>query len=244
MNDCASSFPRKQLVVCAFHRPVKLDPSSLSVWAQIVLSHPSAVLWIISYEEYALQNLVRELESRSLSGRCSLLEPYFLVLIVCCRYIIAPKLPHDEQFIAKTRCDIFLDAVIYGAHGTAADAVWSGVPVLTIPSAQPQGRVAASLLLNHIFLSKDNADSAACRCLASGCTIARNSADALQLGRRLLARPAFLREMGICLHNAAASGSGIFDYVYWTLKALSGSRIAYEVAEHEESKKFHVIISK
>jgi predicted O-linked N-acetylglucosamine transferase (SPINDLY family) len=57
------------MVVCAFHRPVKLDPASLSTWAQIVLSHPSAILWVISYEEYALQNLVRELESRSLSGR-------------------------------------------------------------------------------------------------------------------------------------------------------------------------------
>jgi hypothetical protein len=167
-----------------------------------------------------------------------------LKVTFCCRYIIAPKLPHDEQFIAKTRCDIFLDAVIYGAHGTAADALWSGVPVLTIPSAQPQGRVAASLLRNHIFLSKVSIDSTACHCLASGCTIARNSADALQLGRLLLAKPAFLREMGLCLHKAAASGTGIFDYVYWTTKALSGSRLAYEVAENEKSKKFHVIVSK
>ena len=64
------SFPKGQVVVCAFHRPVKLDPASLSLWARIVLSHPSAILWIISYESYALQNLVRELDSRSLAGRC------------------------------------------------------------------------------------------------------------------------------------------------------------------------------
>ena len=42
----------------------------MSLWARIILAHPSAVLWMVSYEEYALQNLRRELDSRSLSGRC------------------------------------------------------------------------------------------------------------------------------------------------------------------------------
>jgi hypothetical protein len=161
-----------------------------------------------------------------------------------CRYIIAPTLPHAEQFVAKTRCDLFLDAVIYGAHGTAADALWSGVPVLTIPSAQPQGRVAASLLLHHIsHLTLDHQSSAACKCLASGCTIASNIEDAVELGRLLLTRPIFLREMGACLSKAAASGIGIFDYAHWTFKALAGSRMAYEVAEFEKSRVFHVILS-
>ncbi len=67
---CSCSFPRGQVVVCAFHRPVKLDPDSLTIWAQIILSHPTAVLWMISYEDYALHNLMRELDRRSLSGRC------------------------------------------------------------------------------------------------------------------------------------------------------------------------------
>jgi hypothetical protein len=160
------------------------------------------------------------------------------------RYIIAPKIPHDEQFIAKTRCDLFLDALIYGAHGTAADALWSGVPVLTVPSAQPQGRVAASLLLHHtsrFFAAGKDSDNAACRCLAAGCTIAASVEDAVHLARRLLAKPAFLREMGVCLHEAAAKGVGVFDYTYWTTKALAGSRLAFEA--NEESKRFHVIVS-
>ncbi len=160
------------------------------------------------------------------------------------RYIISPKLPHNEQFIAKTRCDIFLDAVIYGAHGTAADALWSGVPVLTVPSAQSQGRVAASLLRNHIGLPALGRNAAACKCLASGCTIARNIADAVQLGRILLSKPIFLREMGDCLYTAAASGSGIFDYAYWTSKALTASLLAYEALDYGESKSFHVIVAK
>lgn len=155
---------------------------------------------------------------------------------------MAPKLPHDEQFIAKTRCDLFLDAVIYGAHGTAADALWSGVPVLTTPSAQPQGRVASSLLRHHKGPAAESG-SAACQCLASACTIARSAEDAVQLGARLLAKPSFLREMGVCLHAAAVRGAGIFDYALWTAKALAGSRMAHDVAACEEQKKFHVIVS-
>jgi hypothetical protein len=159
-----------------------------------------------------------------------------------CRYIVSPKLPHDEQFIAKSRCDLFLDALIYGAHGTAADALWSGVPVLTIPSAQPQGRVASSLLRHHIKRPAVESGNAACQCLASACTIARSVADAVQLGRRLLAKPAFLREMGVCLHQAAVSGAGIFDYAHWTAKALAGSRMAHDVVA-QTPRKFHVIVS-
>jgi hypothetical protein len=152
-------------------------------------------------------------------------------------------LPHDEQFIAKTRCDLFLDALIYGAHGTAADALWSGVPILTIPSSQPQGRVAASLLRHHIAPFGADGYHGGCQCLAAGCTIARSIQDAVQLGSRLLAKPIYLREMGDCLRKAATRGMGIFDYAYWTAKALAGSRLAYETTVIDQSEKFHVIVS-
>jgi hypothetical protein len=87
--DFAFSFPREQLVACAFHRPVKIDPESLSLWALIILSHPSAILWIISYEESALENLVRELDNRSLFGRCCKCDFKMMMMIVlhcplCC----------------------------------------------------------------------------------------------------------------------------------------------------------------
>ncbi len=83
--DFACSFPREQLVACAFHRPVKIDPESLSLWALIILSHPSAILWIISYEESALENLVRELDYRSLSGRCCKRDFKMMIILLHCR---------------------------------------------------------------------------------------------------------------------------------------------------------------
>lgn len=117
------------------------------------------------------------------------------------------------------------------------------MPILTIPSAQPQGRVASSLLLHHVARLGVDRHNGGCQCLAAGCTIARSIQDAVQLGRRLLEKPAYLREMGDCLHEAAARGIGIFDYAYWTAKALSGSRLAYETTVIEKSGSFHVIVS-
>jgi predicted O-linked N-acetylglucosamine transferase (SPINDLY family) len=42
--------------------------------------------------------------------------------------------------------DLFLDTLPYGAHATAADALWAGLPVLTQLGDIFPGRVGASLL--------------------------------------------------------------------------------------------------
>jgi predicted O-linked N-acetylglucosamine transferase (SPINDLY family) len=42
--------------------------------------------------------------------------------------------------------DLFLDTIPYNAHTTASDALWAGLPVLTLVGNSFAGRVAASLL--------------------------------------------------------------------------------------------------
>ena len=46
----------------------------------------------------------------------------------------------------KTLADLFLDNIPVNAHTTASDALWAGLPVLTILGDTFVGRVAASLL--------------------------------------------------------------------------------------------------
>lgn len=36
-----------------------------------------------------------------------------------------------EQRISGS-CDLFVDSFVYGAHTTAADALWAGLPLLTL----------------------------------------------------------------------------------------------------------------
>lgn len=33
---------------------------------------------------------------------------------------------------ASGSCDLFVDSLFYGAHTTAADALWAGLPLLTL----------------------------------------------------------------------------------------------------------------
>jgi predicted O-linked N-acetylglucosamine transferase (SPINDLY family) len=62
------------------------------------------------------------------------------------RLLFARRLPHAEH-LARYRCaDLFLDTLPYGAHTTASDALWAGLPVLSLVGESFAGRVGASLL--------------------------------------------------------------------------------------------------
>ena len=51
------------------------------------------------------------------------------------------------EHLARHRCaDLFLDTSPYGAHTTASDALWVGLPVLTLEGKSFPARVCASLL--------------------------------------------------------------------------------------------------
>ena len=48
---------------------------------------------------------------------------------------------------AKGACDLFIDTFPYSSHGTAADALYAGVPVVTLPGESMASRVGTSLSL-------------------------------------------------------------------------------------------------
>jgi predicted O-linked N-acetylglucosamine transferase (SPINDLY family) len=61
--------------------------------------------------------------------------------------VFAPFLREGEDHLARLGlADLFLDTLPYNAHSTAVDALWAGVPVLTVQGAAFAGRVAASAL--------------------------------------------------------------------------------------------------
>ena len=57
-------------------------------------------------------------------------------------------IPEADEMGVKAACELFLDSLIYNAHGTAADALWTRVPLVTAPGALQPARVAASMLLH------------------------------------------------------------------------------------------------
>jgi protein O-GlcNAc transferase len=62
------------------------------------------------------------------------------------RLVFAPSLPLDQHLARLKQADLFLDSLPYNAHTTASDALWAGLPLLTLMGTSFPGRVAASLL--------------------------------------------------------------------------------------------------
>ena len=62
------------------------------------------------------------------------------------RLFFAERSELDIHLARHSLADLFLDTLPYGAHATAADALWAGLPVLTQMCGIFPGRVGASLL--------------------------------------------------------------------------------------------------
>jgi len=62
------------------------------------------------------------------------------------RVIFAPGLSYADHFSRLALADVFVDTWPYNAHTTASDALWAGVPVVTLYGNSYASRVAASVL--------------------------------------------------------------------------------------------------
>jgi predicted O-linked N-acetylglucosamine transferase (SPINDLY family) len=63
------------------------------------------------------------------------------------RLIFAQRVPTKREHLQRlSRADLMLDTISWHTgHSSAADALWAGVPVLTVPGQHFANRVAASL---------------------------------------------------------------------------------------------------
>jgi len=123
--------PDDAVVLCCFNQAYKVSPNLVDLWAQILRQAPRAVLWMLSWNPHAEAQLRHELQARGVAAE---------------RLFFAPKLGL-EGHLARLRCaDLFLDTWPCNAHTTASEALWAGVPVLTVPGETFASRVAASLV--------------------------------------------------------------------------------------------------
>lgn len=113
----------------------QIDPTTFRTWLRILSRIPNAVLWLLKFPDLGESNL-RETALLWVGSE------------VASRIIftdVAPK----QQHISRARiCDLFLDTPECNAHTTAADVLWSGTPLLTLPRYEYKmcSRMAASIL--------------------------------------------------------------------------------------------------
>jgi protein O-GlcNAc transferase len=124
--------PEQGFVFCCFNNSFKITADVFAVWMRLLAEVPGSVLWLASTRSEVVENL-RE------RARVSGVDPT--------RLVFAPRVPDRADHLARYRhADLFLDTLPFNAHATATDALWCGVPVLTVMGATFAGRVGASLL--------------------------------------------------------------------------------------------------
>jgi predicted O-linked N-acetylglucosamine transferase (SPINDLY family) len=126
-----AGLPDDSFVFCCFNNSWKITAPVFDIWMRLLRAVPGSRLWLKDYGERPAEVLRREAMTRG---------------IACERLVFARNAPLEEHLARHALADLFLDTLPYGAHATAADALWAGLPVLTQLGEVFAGRVGASLL--------------------------------------------------------------------------------------------------
>ena len=127
----AVGLPDAAFVFCCFNNNYKITPAVFSVWMDLLREVQGSALWLLEDNADAARNLRRECERAGVDA---------------CRLIFASRVAPDEHLARHRLADLFVDTLPYTAHTTASDALWAGLPLLTVYGTTFPGRVAASLL--------------------------------------------------------------------------------------------------
>jgi predicted O-linked N-acetylglucosamine transferase (SPINDLY family) len=123
--------PEDALLLCAFHQSYKISAEVFDTWCGLLRERPDAMLWLLQWNTNVQQRLRAEAQARGIDPA---------------RLLFAPLLPLQQHLNRLAHADIYLDAWPCNAHTTAGEALWSGVPVVTLKGRAFAQRVAASLL--------------------------------------------------------------------------------------------------
>ena len=98
---------------------------------KILTAVDNSILFLYAQNKWARSNLINEALKRGVSSE---------------RLVFGEQLELDEYMARYQMCDLFLDTFPYNAGTTASDALWAGLPVLTMKGESFASRMAASLL--------------------------------------------------------------------------------------------------
>ncbi len=131
MSRAEAGLPEDAFVLCAFNHTYKILPQTFDAWCAVLRAVPHAVLWLKETNGQLHANVRREAQTRGIAAE---------------RILFAQGVVYAAHFSRLALADVFVDTWPYNAHTTAADALWAGVPVVTLYGNSFASRVAASVL--------------------------------------------------------------------------------------------------
>ncbi|BAP89552.1 TPR repeat-containing protein [Burkholderiales bacterium GJ-E10] len=127
--DCG--LPEGRFVFSSFNSCYKITAEMFERWCRILRQVDGSVLWLYEANAQAKRNLIIAAERFGVAST---------------RLIWAPHLPLEAHLGRMPLSDLMLDTFPVTAHTTASDALWAGLPLVTILGDSFVSRVAASAL--------------------------------------------------------------------------------------------------
>jgi predicted O-linked N-acetylglucosamine transferase (SPINDLY family) len=123
--------PEDAFVYCCLNGMQKITPEMFGAWMKILERTNGSVLWLLGNTDDTKARIKKAAEQAGIDPD---------------RILYAEKKANPDHLARYPLADLFLDTFPYGAHTTAADAMWMGVPILTIAGRGFAACVCASLV--------------------------------------------------------------------------------------------------
>ena len=131
-DRAADGLPEGAFVFASFNSAYKITPEMFAIWARLLRAVDGSVLWLLPDNATAMRHLKHAAEAGGVAAE---------------RLIFAPRVDYPQHLARQRLADLFLDTFPCNAHTTASDALWAGLPLLTLKGETFASRVAASLLV-------------------------------------------------------------------------------------------------
>lgn len=125
------NLPNKGVVYCSFNQPYKIDEKLFTIWLNILKQVDGSVLWLVERSPLARKNLCRAAEKANVDPT---------------RLVFTGFMPLEDNLARLQLADLVLDTRTYNGGATTSNALWAGVPVLTVLGNHWVSRMSASAL--------------------------------------------------------------------------------------------------
>jgi protein O-GlcNAc transferase len=130
-SRAAEGLPEDGVVFANFNHPCKLDPLTFALWMLLLRTVAGSVLWLGAWAAGTQERLLAAAAAQGVSPD---------------RLVFARLAPHPIHLRRLQLADIALDNRLHGGGVTTVDALWAGLPVVSLAGANPPSRLGASLL--------------------------------------------------------------------------------------------------
>jgi predicted O-linked N-acetylglucosamine transferase (SPINDLY family) len=130
-SRAAEGLPEEAIVLCSFNQTYKITPEMFALWLDALHASPEAVLWLWASNPWAEEELRRVAAKAGIASG---------------RLVFADGRLQAEHLARLSLADLALDTFPCNGHTTSSDALWAGVPVVTLRGEAFASRVASSLL--------------------------------------------------------------------------------------------------